>query len=153
MNIGTIAGSVGRGLAAGVVGTAAMTVSSTLEAKLRKRESSSAPADAAAKVLGVKPEGEEEKARFSNLVHWGYGTGWGSVRGLLGGLGLVGPVGTAAHFGLVWGGELTMLPKLGVAPPVKKWGKKELGIDAFHHLVYALATGAAFVILDRQARS
>jgi len=74
------------------------------------------------------------------------------VRGLLGGLGLVGAIGTATHFGLVWGSELTMLPKLEVAPPVKEWGGKELGIDAFHHAVYAVATGAVFVLLDRQAR-
>lgn len=152
MNIGTIAGSIGRGLAAGAAGTAVMTVSSTLEAKLRKREASTAPADAAGKVLGVKPEGDDAKARFSNLVHWGYGTGWGAARGLLGGLGLVGPAGTVAHFGLVWGSELVMLPRLDVAPPVKEWGTRELGVDAFHHMVYAVATGSAFVVLDRLAR-
>ena len=60
-----------------------MTVSSTLEAKLRERGSSSAPADAAGKVLGVQPRDEEGQARFSNIVHWAYGTSWGAVRGLL----------------------------------------------------------------------
>jgi len=43
MRIGDLAGSVGKGLAAGMVGTAAMTVSSSLEAKLRGREASTAP--------------------------------------------------------------------------------------------------------------
>jgi hypothetical protein len=28
-------------------------------------------------------------------------------------------------------------------------GREEVGIDAFHHLVYAGATGAAYALLDR----
>lgn len=151
MKIGDVAGSLGKGLVAGAVGTAAMTVSSTLEMKLRKREGSTAPADAAAKVLGIKPEGEDEKARFSTMVHWGYGTGWGSVRGLLGGVGLRGKPAWLAHLGVVWGSELVMLPALEVAPPIKEWGGKELAIDAFHHLVYASATSLAFGFLDRRS--
>ena len=81
MNLGEVAAAFGKGLFAGVAGTAAMTVSSTLEAKLRGRGASTAPAQAAAKVLGVEPVDEETMARFSNIVHWGYGTAWGGVRG------------------------------------------------------------------------
>ncbi len=85
-----LASSIGAGLFAGVAGTAAMTVSSTVESKLRGRKSSDAPAQAAAKVLGVSPVGDEEKKRFSNLVHWGYGSAWGAVRGIIGATGLRG---------------------------------------------------------------
>jgi hypothetical protein len=46
MSVSSVACKIGRGLAAGLVGTAAMTVSSTLEAKLRKRKPSQAPATA-----------------------------------------------------------------------------------------------------------
>ncbi len=53
-----------------MAGTAALTVSSALEAKIRERGSSSAPADAAGKVLGVQPRDEAGEARFSNVVHW-----------------------------------------------------------------------------------
>ncbi len=49
-----VAGAVGKGLIAGFAGTAAMTVSSTLEAKLRGRAPSDAPARATAKMLGIK---------------------------------------------------------------------------------------------------
>ncbi len=149
MKIGSIAGTISKGLAAGAVGTAAMTVSSSIEAKVRQREASSAPADAAGKVLGVQPRDEAGKARFSNAVHWGYGTTWGGARGLLAALGLPGVSGSAAHFALVWGSELTMLPRLGVAPPLKEWGAVELAIDALHHAVYVTATGLAFAWLDR----
>lgn len=43
--------------------------------KLRDSEASSAPADATMKVLGIEGFSDDAaKARFSNLVHWGYGT-------------------------------------------------------------------------------
>ena len=151
MALAEIAAAVGRGLFAGAAGTAAMTVSSTLEAKIRDRGSSSAPADAAGKVLGVQPRDEAGEARFSNIVHWGYGTSWGAVRGLLHAGGVDGTAATALHFGAVWGGAQVMLPMLDVAPPPWKSPKEEVLIDAFHHAVYAIATGVAFSVLQRGA--
>jgi hypothetical protein len=149
MKLGDVAADVGKGLFAGLFGTVAMTVSSTAEMKIRGRPASNAPAVAAGKVLGVEPKDEEGEARFSTLVHWGYGTGWGAVRGLVGTAGLEGPAAAAAHFGAVWGAEQVMLPALDVAPPFWTWGAKEVGIDAFHHLVYATATSVAYSVLDR----
>ena len=148
MKLGDVAAAVGKGLFAGVAGTAAMTVSSTIEMKLRGRPSSSAPA-AAATVLGVEPKGQSEEARFSSIVHWGYGTSWGAVRGLIAAAGLKGLRANAAHLGTVWSSEQAMLPALGVAPPFWEWGAKEVAIDAFHHLVYAGTTGVAYALLDR----
>ncbi len=149
MKAGDVAGALGKGVVAGAVGTAAMTASSTIEAKLRKREGSTAPADAAAKVRGVEPADDAAKARFSNLVHWAYGTSWGACRGVLGGLGLVGPAGATAHFGAVWGSGLVMLPALEVAPPVSEWSSTDIAIDAWHHLVYAVATSLTYSALVR----
>ena len=151
--IATVASNVGKGLAAGLVGTAAMTVSSTLEARLRGREFSNAPAKAAEKVLGIdhfaSPQAE---SRFSNLVHWGYGTGWGAVRGLLGSTPLSPKAATAAHGAAVWGQAVVMLPTLDVAPPINLWGKDEVAIDVFHHAVYATATGIAYELLSNGRR-
>ena len=64
MKVGDLAASVGKGLFAGAVGTAAMPVSSTLEISARDRATSMAPADAAGKVLGLDPNDEAEKPRF-----------------------------------------------------------------------------------------
>ena len=153
MRTGDVAGAVGRGLLAGVAGTALMTVASTIEMKVQGREASTAPADAAAKVLGVEPTGDDEKARFANVVHWAYGTSWGALRGVLGAVGLRGSAAAGAHFAAVWGSGLVMLPALGVAPPLKEWGAKALATDAFHHLVYAAATSVAFAALDRSSTS
>ena len=148
MTVNTVATSIGRGIVAGVLGTAAMTVSSTIEARVRRRPASTAPADASAKVLGIAAfTGPGAKNRFSNLVHWGYGTGWGVTRGLLRTAGLSPVSATAAHYAALWGSEQVMLPALAVAPPVTMWGREEIAIDGFHHLVYAVATGVGYELL------
>jgi hypothetical protein len=145
----TIAEDVGRGLAAGLIGTAAMTVSSTIEARLRGRSASSAPARATAKVLGIKEfEDDIAAARFSDLSHWGYGTSWGVLRGLLGATGMPARTATALHGAAVYGSAQVTLPALEIAPPVVFWPKEEIAIDAFHHAVYATATGLAYELIS-----
>jgi len=147
--ISTTAEAVGRGLLAGLAGTGAMTVSSTIEMKLRSRKGSTAPADATAKVLGIDGFSDDaSKARFGTLVHWGYGTGWGVVRATLSLAGLPPAKATAAHFAAIWGNEAAMLPALDVAPPFWTWGAKEVAIDVWHHVVYAVATGVAYDALS-----
>jgi len=150
--VGTIASSIGKGLVAGVAGTAAMTVSSSLEARIRHRAASSAPARATAKVLGIKEfEDDIAAARFNDLSHWGYGTMWGVVRGLLGATGLSPKAATATHGAAVWGSAAVTLPALEVAPPFVFWGRKEVAIDLWHHAVYATATGLAYTLIDERA--
>jgi hypothetical protein len=144
-----VASSIGKGLVAGFAGTAAMTVSSTLEARLRGRAASSAPARATAKALGIASfEDAIAQARFNDLSHWGYGTGWGVVRGLLDVAGLTPRKATAAHGAAIWGSAQIMLPALDIAPPAVFWGAEEVAIDAFHHTVYAISTGIAYELLS-----
>ena len=144
------ADGIGKGIVAGAVGTAAMTVSSTVEAKLRGRAFSTAPAKAAAKALGIETfDDRAAYERFSNLVHWGYGTGWGVARGVMRAVGIGPRLATPAHFAAIWGSALYTLPKYKVAPPVTEWGAEEVAIDVFHHLVYVTAAAMAFELLDR----
>jgi hypothetical protein len=151
----TIASEVGRGLIAGFVGAVAMTIASTLEMKLRRRPPSSAPADAAGKVLGVKPRDEKGKQRFATVVHYAYGSAWGLARAAIAAATCAGrhqraaAVGPVAHFAIVWGASLAMLPALGIAKPFWRWGAKEVAIDALHHSVYAAATDGAYRLLGR----
>jgi hypothetical protein len=148
-----IASSIGKGLVAGFGGTAAMTVSSTVEAKLRGRAPSTAPARATAKALGIATfEDAIAQARFNTLSHWGYGTGWGIVRGLLDAAGLPAHKATAAHGAAIWGGAQVTLPALDIASPAIFWLKQEIAIDAFHDTVYALATGLAYQFLSSGSR-
>jgi hypothetical protein len=145
----TLANDIGKGLVAGAAGTAAMTVSSTLEAKLRGRQASTAPARAAAKALGIEVfEDGEAYAKFSNLVHWGYGTGWGVARGVMRALGISPRLATPAHFAALWGSAIVTLPKFDAAPPVTEWGKEEVAIDLFHHAVYVATAGVVYELLS-----
>lgn len=148
----TIAHALGKGALAGLAGTAAMTVSGTVEMRLRRRAASTAPARAAERVLGIeKFRSDTAEERFGTLVHWGYGTGWGVFRGLLAATGLPFAATTAGHAGAMWGSEQVMLPALGVAPPLTKWGWNEVAIDAWHHAVHVVATAVAYEFLDRSA--
>ena len=130
-----------------------MTVSSTVEARLRKRAPSSAPARATAKVLGIKEfDSDLAQTRFNDLSHWGYGTSWGLLRGLLGATGMSARRATALHGAAIYGSAQVMLPALDIAPPVVFWPKEEIAIDAFHHLIYATATGMAYELIARGSR-
>jgi len=40
------------------------------------------------------------------------------------------------------------LPALDIAPPAIFWAPREVAIDAFHHTVYAVATGIAYQLLS-----
>lgn len=145
-----VSGAVGRGLAAGLVGTAAMTVSSSLESKVRDRGSSDTPAEAVSAVLGTEGfEDDHAKARTNQLAHWGYGTGLGAVRGLLDAVGLGRNVADVVFHGIAWGAEQTMLPTLGLAPPVTQWEASEVATDLTHHSVYSLTTNATYRWLSR----
>jgi hypothetical protein len=140
-----IASQVGRGLLSGLVGTAAMTASSTLEMRLRGRPASKAPAKAAEKTLGIQPRDAAAEARLGNLVHWSYGTMWGLARAALGSAGVRGPVaGPALHFAALWGSEVLALPALDVLPPIGRWSAQDIAIDVLHHAVYVLAADATY---------
>jgi len=107
-----------------------MTVSSILEAKLRHRAPSMAPARATEEVLGIASfEDAIAQARFNGLSRWGYGTSWGVVRGLLGAAGLPPHRATAAYGAAVWGNAQVMLPALDIAPPSVLWLREEIAID------------------------
>lgn len=147
--LGDIASAIGKGLFAGVVGTAAMTLSSTLEMKLKDRSASDTPSKAAGKVLGVQPRNPQGKARFGSIVHWGYGTAWGAARGLIALTGLRNPAAAGlVHLAAVWGAAQVMLPSLDVAPPLSEWSVEEVATDLFHHVVYVAAAGAAYEYIE-----
>lgn len=146
--LGVLAACVGKGLFAGAVGTAAMTASNTIEMNITGREPSKTPALAVCKALDIELKQEQQKLTFANAIHWQYGTGWGSVRGLIDFAGLLGFPAVLAFLTAVWGTELVMLPAMGVTKPAWTWSRKEVAIDALHHVVYALATSLAFSWLE-----
>lgn len=147
--IGFFASEIGKGLLAGLAGTAAMTLVQMLEMKLEDREPGEAPATVAEKVLKVKPVAGS-KGSFIEKIHWAYGTSWGAFRGALAALGIQGWKATLIHFGAVWGTAIMMLPKYKAAPPVKKWTAKQIAVDAFMHAAYVMAAGLFFEWITRK---
>jgi hypothetical protein len=147
-SVGSVASAIGKGIIAGIAGTAAITLSQMIEMKITGRKPSTAPADAASKVLDVKPATEQDKQQFSQQVHWTYGTSWGIARALIAGTGLEGLPASILHFIAIWGTAITIEPKLGVAPPVTEWEPKTIAVDMLHHAVYAAVAGLVYDAID-----
>jgi hypothetical protein len=129
-----------------------MTASGGLEMKIRGRSASLAPPQAICKVLHLETANDQAETRLNNLVHWGYGTTWGTIRSLVEASGIHGITASLFHFGLLWGVEQVMLPRIGVAPPITKQSAKEIAIDVWHHAVYVQATGSAYEALFQDHR-
>lgn len=87
------------------------------------------------------------------MTHIAYGTSWGVPRGLMAIFGADGVAGTTAHFGAVWGTELSLLPAMEVMEPVTTWEPKAIAEDAMFHAVYAIATGITADALARWLRT
>jgi hypothetical protein len=140
-----------RAILAAVVGTVAMTLSSTTEMQWVGRDPSVAPGLAVAKILRIFGL-REVKGRaldiLSTWVHWVYGALWGLVFWVL-----IEPAGlplaaaAAVFFLIVWGAEQVHLPVLGIAPWPWKWGLKYNLIDAWHHVVYVAGTAVGWALL------
>lgn len=161
-------GAIGKGLIAGFAGTVAITVSQMIEMSITKRSMSDAPVKVGGKALGVEPRGkaelEKEKAtsdddeasdelkeevesnkeQFEQLMHFGYGTGWGVARSALDMADIKGIRASVIHFGAIWGAAQIMLPANNAAKPITEWSARQIAIDLFHHAVYAFAAGAVY---------
>ncbi len=89
--------AMARGMAAGEVGTIAMTVSELLEISLSGREGSQVPGQVGAHLLPSRdPQSTSDVATLNKPVHWVHGISMGAVRGLLDVAGLRGPAASAA---------------------------------------------------------
>lgn len=161
-----IGGALGKGLIAGFAGTVAITVSQTIEMQITKRGMSNATVKVGGKALGVEPKGEADiekkkaesgeapdnlqeevesnEQKFGQLMHFGYGTGWGVARSVLDLVGVEGLPASLVHFAAIWGTAQVMLPANDASKPITEWSAKQIVIDVLHHSVYALAAGAVY---------
>ena len=134
-----------RGMIAGAVGTAAMTLTERLEIAISGREPSTVPGQVGAHLLpGADPRARSDVARLNGPVHWGHGVSMGVLRAALDGMGLRGPAASAAHFALLWSGDAALYHALGIADVPWRWSGDELATDVLHKGVYAAVTGAVY---------
>lgn len=169
-------GAAGRGLVAGALGTAFMTawqeVSSRLlasgadeegegragqpgsEAPRDPWEDASAPAQVARRVLGGvfhKEVSPEAIPLLTHATHWGYGTAWGALFGLIQGSRPGRPLGGGIVFGIgVWGMSYLQLVPMGLYQPPWKYPPKQLAMDLSYHLAYGAGAGAGYAALFRK---
>ncbi|MDQ3644236.1 MAG: hypothetical protein M3356_01840 [Actinomycetota bacterium] len=141
--------SVGLGLAAGAIGTVALTVAEKLEMKVTGREASAVPGQVGTKLSGHEPETNPALVkRLDPIVHWGHGIGLGAVRGLLDVAGLGALAATLVFYPIVFAGDATLYRVLGIAPAPWRWTRAELATDLFGKGILAFATSGAYILLD-----
>jgi hypothetical protein len=156
-------GAVARGLAAGLAGTAAMTAYQEVVAlvrgggsngKLRAWKEAPAPAQVGRRILkGVfQVQVPLEKAPLlTNVVHWATGTAWGAVYGVVEGTVERPPLPMGAAFGAgVWAASYAQLVPMGIYKPPWKYSPATIALDLSYHLVYGVATAAAYEAISRR---
>ena len=88
---------------------------------------------------------------LNNATHWGFGLAAGAGYGVLFGSHRTPKVWYGLPFGAaVWASGYAVLPVLGVYEPIWKYDLKTLAKDLSAHLVFGVATAAAFGVLDRK---
>lgn len=155
-----------RGAMAGVIGTAAMTAWQELSVKLQssgggESEGSGtsdpwqqAPAPAKVGRLLLRALGYDVPANqielLTNVMHWGYGTGWGAIYGaVMGNTARQRPVARGLGFGTwVWVMSYVQLVPLGIYEPPWTYPPQELAMDLSYHLAYGVGLGAAGALVE-----
>ncbi len=148
--MGTVGGSIGRGVAAGLAGSVVMTAFQRfVEMPLSGRAESYQPAELVEKISGARP-GEPNRRRLNYAAHFGVGAAWGAAHGVAARAGGGATRTVAAVFGVLWPADVTSMSLLGLGEPPWRWSRRELAVDVADKLVLAVATGAAYEALSRR---
>jgi hypothetical protein len=131
-----------RGLAAGLVGVAAMTVAEKLEQAVTHRPNSFVPAHTLERLLRLPHKPDTQRLGLNWAMHWGQGIVLGAVRGLMAARGIRGPVGSFVFLNLRLLNDQTLENATGVGTPPWTWPIDEQVIDLLHKAIYAFVTGA-----------
>jgi hypothetical protein len=164
--------TIAAGLAAGLVGTTAMTALQEVMAARRRRAgaatggngarpddpwvSAPAPAQLARKVI-LGTTGRDVPAEriplFTNAVHWGYGTSTGVLYGLVQRTRAGSPFVRGPLFGLgVWASSYATLVPLGLYKWPWHYRAGAIAKDVSYHLVYGSGVAAGYQLAGRRAR-
>lgn len=135
-----------RGLVAGIVGVAAMTVAEKVEQVFTHRPNSFVPAHTLERLLRLPQKPAEERLWLNWTMHWGQGIILGVVRSLMAERGVRGPVGSFLFMNIRLLNDQSLENATGVGAPPWTWPIDEQVIDLLHKGIYAFATGA---IADR----
>lgn len=132
---------VAKGMAAGVVGVAAMTAMEKVEQRFTGRRSSYVPAHTLAHLLRLRNPLADRPVR-NQVMHWGTGIVLGGVRGVMAQRGLRGARASAVHVVARLSTDQTLENATGSGSPPWTWPRRELAIDVAHKAVYSFVTGS-----------
>ena len=139
--------TLGRGLVAGLAGSAVMTgFQKLVEMPLTGRGDSYAPLKLATKLLPIRPGTQGQRDAVNYATHLGLGGAFGVAHGLAERAGLRGQRAVAAVFGALYGGDLAINTALGLYAPAR-WTRRDWAIDVANKLVLAEACAAAYARL------
>jgi NO-binding membrane sensor protein with MHYT domain len=87
---------------------------------------------------------------LTNVMHWGYGTGWGAIYGaVMGTRARERPLVGGLVFGTgVWVMSYVQMVPLGIYEPPWKYTPQELAMDLSYHLAYGAGLGTAGALLE-----
>ena len=131
-----------RGLVAGAIGVAAMTLAEKIEQSVTGRPDSYTPAHTLERLLGQPRRPDEERLGMNWMMHWGQGILLGAVRGWMSEAGVRGPMGSFLHLNLRLLNDQTLENATGVGALPWTWPVDEQAIDLLGKGVYAFVTGA-----------
>lgn len=141
------------GAAAGLVGTVAESVLTAMQARRRGRPATFDPPQIAGRLaqhhLDLRLDKRQERWA-GHLMRWSYGPSWGVLLGLAarrGRLRWTWPLWGLGLGGAVMAFELIALPATGGTPPLARWNKDELCLDALNTSVYGLVAAATLRVL------
>ena len=156
-----------RGLAAGIVATAAITVSQEVVSRFRGRsqfrEQAKTPrtwadAPAPAQVAKRVSEGvfsyrvtKKQAPVVASVVHWTYGCALGCLFGVMQAKAKPPAVLHGLAFGtVVWAWAYVLLPPLKIYEPIWRYPAGTLAVDLSQHLVFGLTLAGAYEGLERR---
>lgn len=163
-------GAVARGLAAGVIGTAAMTAWQEVSMKLQISgedggaesqaaqqpdpwEQAPVPAKMARKIIeGVfdRTVSDQRIGFLTNAMHWAYGTSWGALYGLIQGSAPGPALRRGMLFGSgVWATSYLILVPMGLYQPPWRYPLRQLALDVSYHLAYGAGLGWGYAVIVR----
>ncbi len=148
----SVGSTVGRGVVAGLAGTAVMTAFQKLvEMPITGRADSYAPASFAEKVLPIPRTSGGTRDAVNYAAHFGIGTLWGLAYGLAERAGIRGQRGVATVFGVVYVGDALLNTALGLYKPWR-WSAQDWVIDVGEKLIQAEAAGLVYDRLHSSGR-
>lgn len=144
------AGLVVKGVLAGIVGVAAMTLGEKIEQALTGRANSFVPARTLEHLLG-RPETDGLGMNWA--MHWGQGIVLGPVRAAMAARGVRGPIGSFLFLNLRLLNDQTLENATGVGALPWTWPLSEQLVDLLHKGVYAAVTGLVADLLVARGRT